>query len=124
MESSGLNGPQLSQRCGISASQIYNWINNVQVSVSEEQLGSLAPALSTDPAQHAALLAAHLLDEKKGPGSELVTIDVHGPTLLKDATKPRSRVEKAIAHLAAERHNNAALAELLIALARAHGAKL
>jgi len=124
MSAASVNGVQLSERTGISPSQFYNWLKDVQRSVSEEQLKSIAPALSDDVLLHAALVRAHLLDEKKGPGSELVTVEIESPRYLRDKPRPRSRAERALAYLAEERHRNPELNDLIIGLAKMLGGDL
>lgn len=67
-----LNVTAVVQRAGISRSQIYKWLRNVQTSVTPEDFTRLALALSRDPRQNARLLEAHLQDDCFGPGRELI----------------------------------------------------
>lgn len=122
MQAGNLTGLLLSERSGISASQLYKWLNSEQISIGEDQLRALAPALSDDSADHAALVRAHLLDECFGPGSELVRIEIDHPAALKDRPRPRSKGEKALAFFAEERHRNRDLNDLLIDMAKVLGA--
>lgn len=116
-----LNSLQLAERSGISASQIYKWANSTQTSIDEDQLTALAPALSPNTEDHASLVRAHLLDEKFGPGSELVRVEIDGSDLLKDRPRMQTKREQAISFLSRESLTNRDLQELLIDLARCLG---
>lgn len=105
----------------LTRSLLYLWKNGEQTSITEEQLRALAPALSSDPADHASLVLAHLQDERVGPGSELVEVSIMSAGLLKDAPRPRSKGEQALQYLAQERVHNRDLNDLLIDLARVLG---
>lgn len=105
----------------LSRAQLYLWKRSEQTSISEEQLAALAPALSDDPIDHAALLRAHLMDEAHGPGCELLRIEIDQPDAVNDRPRPRSKGEKALAFLANERLRNRDLNDLLIDLARVLG---
>jgi transcriptional regulator with XRE-family HTH domain len=112
------------RKTGLTRSLVYLWKRGEQTSVAEEQLSALAPALSSDIADHAALVRAHLLDEKFGPGSELVSVGIDDPGLPRDRPRPRSKAEKAIQFLSEERLKNRDLNDLLLDLARCLGAEL
>lgn len=109
-------------KCGINRGVLYLWKRGQQTSISEEQLSLLAPALSSEILDQAALVLAHLRDEKFGPGSELVEVSLVNPEL-NDRPAARSPGERAIAFLAQERIANADLNELLLDLARVLGGR-
>jgi len=109
-------------KTGLSRAQLYLWKRSEQTSINEEQLSSLASALSDDPLDHAALLRSHLLDETFGPASELLRIEIDHPSVVQDRPRPRSKGEKAMAFFAEERLRNRDLNDLLIDLARVMGA--
>lgn len=119
-----LTQAQVAMRAGFSQGQISKWTRSDQVSIDAEQLAALAKALSNDVEDHAALVRAHLLDEKFGPGAELVEVALIHASVLSDKPKPRSKGERAMAWLAQERLRNPELNEMLIDLARLLGAKL
>lgn len=124
MEIAAMSGPQLAERTKkISASQIYNWLNSVQTSIGQEQMESLASALSQDPVMNAHLVKAHLLDERFGPGSELVRVEIDGNEL-KDRQRPRTKREKSLQFLAELSLTSRDCNSLLIDLARCLGAEL
>lgn len=116
-----LSQASAAERSGISQAQISKWVNSDQTSISDEQLTALALALSDESADHVALVRAHLLDEKFGPGSELVRIEIDDSTALNDRPRPRSKGEKALHFLAEERLRNRDLNDLLIDLAKVLG---
>lgn len=116
-------GLQLAERTGISASQIYNWLNDRQSSITESQLSVIQAALGDDHHDHARLVLAHLLDEKFGLNHELVDVSVRSDSELRDAPRSRSKGERAMEFLAAERVRNRELNDMLIDLARLLGAE-
>ena len=118
------NAKQVADKTGISPSQIYKWINGEQTSITPEQLSSLAKALSKDPFEHASLIRAHLLDECFGPGKELIRIEIAHPSELKDRPRFRSKREQALAFLTELSIKSKSASDLLIQLARSHGAKI
>jgi hypothetical protein len=85
---------------------------------------ALANAISRDTADHAALVRAHLLDEKFGPGSHLVQVEIETSLTAKDKPRGRSRGETAITYLSELRLTDRTANNLLIDLARALGAKI
>lgn len=105
----------------ISQSQISKWIRGDQTSINEEQLTKIARALSCKAPDHALLVRAHLLDEKFGPGANLVRVEM-------DATfekqKFKSRGDKAMHFLdelrKTDRHTN----NLIITTAQCLGAEI
>lgn len=123
MKEQKVTGLQLAERTGISASQIYNWLNSVQLSISEEQLKLIQAALTNDHHTHARLVLAHLLDEKFGFGHDLVRIQMDEVTL---SARPRksARGEKAMQFLLEERQKNRSVNDLIIDLAICLGANL
>lgn len=124
IDAKSLTQMEVAERAGISQSQISKWTRGEQTSLDSEQLAALAKALSTDVEDHAALVKAHLLDEKFGPGAELVEVALIHASALKDKPKPRSKGERAMVWLSQERLRNPELNEMLIDLARLLGAKL
>lgn len=115
---------KLAELSNISQSQISKWISSNQTSINRDQLTALATALSKDPQRHAALISAHLHDEKFGPHHQLVRIEVDSPTVLKDKVAPKSRGDRAMVYLAEQRVTNKEVNDLVIDLARCLGAKL
>lgn len=111
----------IAAKSGLTRSLLYLWKSGDQTTINETQLQALAPALSHDASDHAAIVRAHLLDETFGPGSELVAIHITGPQELRDAPRARSRGEQALNYLAQERLSNRDLNDLLIDLARVLG---
>ena len=124
LESQGTNAMRVAEVSNISASQIYKWTNNEQTSISREQIDALARAISSDINDHARLVRAHLLDEKFGPGSELVRVELDTPAELKDQPRPRAKGEKAMEFLAQERMTSRAVNDLVIDLAKCLGAEI
>ncbi len=112
------------RKTGLTRSLLYLWKGGEQTTIDEDQLVALAPALSSDVADHAALVRAHLLDEKFGPGADLVQVSIDGPSELKDRPRPRTKGEKAMEFLTRERLVNRDLNDLLLDLARCLGAEL
>jgi transcriptional regulator with XRE-family HTH domain len=119
-----LKQSELAEISGISQAQVSKWLRGEQISVSEDQMSALSAAIGDDAVQHAELLRAHLLDEQKGLGSQLIRIEIDSPHVLSAPKKARTKGEKAMEFLATERHQNRDLNELLIDLARVLGAKL
>ena len=114
LTASGLTQVQLAKASGLSQSQISKWFRAEQTSVDEAQMTALAQALSQDPATQAALVAAHLQDEKFGPSSELVSISLQCPA----PELPKTEGQAAIDFLSQLRLRNPAANDLIIALAR------
>jgi transcriptional regulator with XRE-family HTH domain len=115
---------ELSRRANISQAQISNWLNAVQTSISAAQIDALASALSADPVDHATLLVAHLQDEKFGQAAALVRIEMDTPAELQDRPRPRTKGERALQYLAAQRLISRDVNELLIDLAKVLGAEV
>jgi len=113
MTATGINQVELSRATGISQPQISKWLRGGQTSLSEDQMTVIANALSKDPSVQAALVAAHLQDEKFGPGSELIAISQQGgaPEL------PKTDGEKAIHYLSQLRIHQPEVNDLIITLA-------
>jgi hypothetical protein len=109
------------RKTGLTRSLVYLWKRGDQTAINEEQLATLSPALSSLLHDHAALVRAHLLDEKFGPGSELVRVEIDIPAALKDQPRARSKGERALEFLTRERLVNRDLNDLLIDLARCLG---
>jgi transcriptional regulator with XRE-family HTH domain len=124
MKSEKLTGSQLAERTGISSSQIYNWLKNVQISINEKQLKSLQTALTQDSHNHARLVLAHLLDEKFGHGSEHVDVSLKGDFEKNAKQKTSARGEKALQYLGVLRMKSRDCNDLLIDLARVLGADI
>lgn len=118
------NPLQLSEQIKISPSQIYKWLRSEQTSISAEQLTSLAKGLSSDENSHAALVLAHLQDERFGPGSNLVRIEILSDGKMSDGPKPRSKGEKALHYLAEQRVVSRDVNDLVIDLAKCLGADI
>lgn len=118
LASKSLVALQLADRTGISPSQISKWTRGEQTSINEQQISVIQAALGDDPADHARLVLAHLLDEKFGLSHELVELSIQSTDLLKDTPRPKSKGESALTFLAQERLKNRELNDLLIDLAR------
>ncbi len=114
----------VAQESGLSQSQISKWLRAEQTSISEDQMTALAKSLSTETENHAALIAAHLKDEKFGPGSKLVRIELISPAELRDKPSHSSKGERAIHFLAEERVTSRDVNALVIDLARCLGAEI
>lgn len=121
MQSQKLTGLAVASKLNVSPSQFYNWQNGHQTHISPEDLTSLAHALSVNFADHAALVRAHLLDEKFGPGSELVRIEIDTPAELRDRPRPKSKRERAMQYLIEQSLESRDCAQMFIELARVLG---
>lgn len=124
LNAQSLTAIEVAKRSNISPAQLSKWVRSEQTSISKEQLDALAPALSRDLQNQASLVRAHLLDEKYGPGSELVDVVLIGKGALQDRPANQSKAEKAMTFLMEERLTNRDLNELLIDLAKVLGAEL
>src|SRR5262245_38424713 len=91
MRSQNITGLQLAERTGISPSQIYNWLKSTQVSISEKQMTVIQAALTNDSHAHARLVLAHLLDEKFGFSSDMVSVELLDGGIMSDRPKTRSK---------------------------------
>ena len=120
-EAAATNPFQLGERIGVSPSQIYKWLRDEQTSISADQLRAIAEGTSKNVNDHAALVRAHLLDEKFGPGSHLVRIEVDSPETMNDQPRPRSKGERAMLYLAEARIKSRAINDLVVDLARCLG---
>jgi hypothetical protein len=120
----GTNPLQLSKEADLSHSQIYKFFTAKQTSISEKQLTALAKALSNKKADHALLVKAHLLDEKFGPGSELVKVELRNSvdlSFMKDRPKRRSRRQIAVQYLTDLSTKDPSVCALMIRLAHVLG---
>ncbi len=108
---------QLVAASGLSRGQLYLWKGGHQTSITPDHFALLAHALSSSVDDHARLVRAHLLDEKFGPGSDMVDVVIIGADELHDAPISRSKRERALAILSTHSVGNKELADLLIALA-------
>jgi hypothetical protein len=124
MTAAKTNPSQVAERTQISASQIYKWVNGDQTSIGPDQLTALSKTLSRDPHDHAALLKAHLMDEKFGPGAHLVRVEIDTPSHLRDKPRPQSKGEQALEYLSHARMQNEDANKLLIIIARNMGAEI
>jgi len=123
LEETKTTGLQLAERIGVSSSQVYNWLNGRQTSISEAQLSAIQAALGDDSIYHARLVEAHLLDERFGLSSHLVTVAImQDSQSMHDKPRRESRGESALQYLAWQRKDNPDLNELIIDLARLLGA--
>lgn len=124
MEAGKLTGLQVAAKTDVSSTQLYNWINGKQTSISGEQLDALSAALSPHPVDHAKLLVAHLQDERIGKARDMVRIELVAPDDHKDKPRSRSKGEKALEFLACQRQEARSVNELIIDLARVLGADI
>jgi transcriptional regulator with XRE-family HTH domain len=69
---------RLAELSRVGQPTISRLINGDQLSPSPEDFENIARALTSEPEEQAELLRAHLLDERRGPGSELINITVVG----------------------------------------------
>ena len=116
-----LSQVDVSSRSSISQSQISKWLRGEQNSINSEQMEALVTAITNDPQEQAAIVRAHLLDEKFGPGANLVEVIVKGASKKNNSG---SRGDKAVRFLGEIRMTDRTANDLLIDLARALGAKI
>lgn len=76
MKRKRLTGADLARLSGVGQPMISRYKTGEQQWVDPADLGRLAKAISSDPAEQAELVRARLLDECHGPGSELVRIEI------------------------------------------------
>lgn len=120
----GLSVDDVAERSGISRGQIYLWKRGDQTSISESQMTSLAKALTRDKPTQAQLVRAHLMDERFGPGAELVRIEIDHVDAAADKPRRRSKREISLAYLTELSLNSRDCNDLVIDLARCLGAEV
>ena|SRR5579863_1465286 len=124
LQAQNVSVTELASKSQMSAGQIYKWLKSEQMSIWPEQLTALSKALSSNSADHAALLRAHLLDEKFGPAADLVHVEIDTNVELHDRPRPRIKGEQALHYLAELRVESKDVNDLVIDLARCLGAKI
>lgn len=76
LQRKGMKAVRLAELSNVSQPTVSRYIRGDQTWVSPDDLVALAEAISNDPKEQAELIRAHLLDECKGPGSQLIDIRI------------------------------------------------
>jgi DNA-binding Xre family transcriptional regulator len=72
---------ELSRMSGVGTSKLSRLVNGEQTFVDPVDMAALCKSISPEPEKQAELIRGHLLDESKGPGSELIEIRITGTKL-------------------------------------------
>lgn len=112
----------LARLSGVGESLISRYRSGEQVWVSPEDLAAIATSISDSNSERAELVRAHLLDEKTGPGSELVRVEVaSAPAMLKEdfpayAIRLPEQLERAFQILRENAINDADVRDVVLGL--------
>lgn len=79
-----MKATDLAKLSGVTEPTISRYRSGDQLWVDPEDLSRLAKAISNNPAERAELIRARLLDECKGPGADLITIEIRGKSELRE----------------------------------------
>jgi len=116
-----MTGRELARKSGLIESKISRLKIGEQRYLSRHDLLMITKCFSEWPEEQAKLVAAHLMDECSGPGSELVRITIHdGPKKMLMA-KISSRVNEAIETILGQVVKDPAKEKFVIELASMFG---
>lgn len=111
---------ELAEAIGVSQTQVSRWLAGLN-HPERGAFAAICTALSSDPADHAALLAGRLEAQRDLPGGELVTVTVDVGNTMSDAPRAQTALERAERYLHGEARKRSDVRDLVIDLARCLG---
>jgi len=75
---------KLAEITGIDGATISRWRSGSQISVSDADIEKLCGALAEDDQERAKLIAARMMDVRRGPGAELIVVRIKDQVMRED----------------------------------------
>src|SRR5438270_11252194 len=93
LDRKNMKAVRLAELSGVGQPKISRYIRGDQAWVHQEDLDAIARTVTVEPSERAELVRARLMDECKGPGAELIRIEIADSLSLKETPPPYYQVK-------------------------------